>query len=656
MSLNSLPSFGCALLAAMLASGCASLDSARIARTVDGMAGNSLRPVLSPGELDTLVERGRQLDAQLLRREQRRLCGKPSSERNASVDCPENRRGKHEDDSATLDTIEVTGSRLKIADVITNNQESGVDEGDIVKKSGDRLVVLRDGTLYSMFIRREGRDTLELADQLKLAVDEGGEDVWYDEILVHGDRVILLGFNFGHRESVAELLLFRIDDAGRLHRDGRFWLRTEDYFSEDNYGARLQGDNLLISLSLPLELQGEMRWPKWSRRDVPAPRWRALVEAGDLHYPVFPSSDPHVHVLLQCPVAQLAGETLDCRATGFVADGDAVIYAMPEHVFLALGAWDALAYRQPGFHPNAWQSDMPDAQRNGWRRTAVVRIPFASGQPLGVATVAGRVDEPFQFSGTADGGLHLLTGLDQDEHGQFGLHRIDATDFSLTPVSVIAPRALVPKSGYRPPVRFSGHNVWVGQGRSAGEENAPFSELWVQPLDGRPAQQVRVPHSVEMLQPAFGRMLAVGMQPDEDLAMSWLEDAPQARLRSSQVFEGRLLAEGRSHALNFTQLPGGTRLIALPVWTRQPDHGDYGYWERASDMLHVEVDGDRVLDAGLVDMQNPGSEECEYCDDWYGNARAFFVGPRIFALSSNLMKESVWDGQVVRERRRLVLP
>src|SRR5690606_13555328 len=40
------------------------------------------------------------------------------------------------DECAGLESITVTGSRVTDADLITNNQEAGVDEGGIVKKMG----------------------------------------------------------------------------------------------------------------------------------------------------------------------------------------------------------------------------------------------------------------------------------------------------------------------------------------------------------------------------------------------------------------------------------------------------------------------------------------------------------------------------------------
>ena len=53
--------------------------------------------------------------------------------------------------AAQADSIMVTGSRAS-SDKITNTQEADVDEGGIVKKRGDLLVILRRGRLFTVSI------------------------------------------------------------------------------------------------------------------------------------------------------------------------------------------------------------------------------------------------------------------------------------------------------------------------------------------------------------------------------------------------------------------------------------------------------------------------------------------------------------------------
>ena len=75
---------------------------------------------------------------------------------------------------------------------ITNNQEQGVDEGGIVKLHGDHLVMLRRGRLFTVDI--DGSPTpISMID-----VTPPGEnhDAWYDEMLVHDDTIVVVGFNY----------------------------------------------------------------------------------------------------------------------------------------------------------------------------------------------------------------------------------------------------------------------------------------------------------------------------------------------------------------------------------------------------------------------------------------------------------------------------
>src|SRR5262245_3593776 len=76
---------------------------------------------------------------------------------------------------------------------VTNAQHAGVDEGGIVKLHGDHLVVLRRGRLFTVAV---GDGALKPVS----AVDAFGPDIdprntWYDEMLISGDRVVVIGYS-----------------------------------------------------------------------------------------------------------------------------------------------------------------------------------------------------------------------------------------------------------------------------------------------------------------------------------------------------------------------------------------------------------------------------------------------------------------------------
>ncbi|MGZ8346635.1 MAG: beta-propeller domain-containing protein, partial [Allosphingosinicella sp.] len=95
---------------------------------------------------------------------------------------------------------------------ITNTQEANVDEGGIVKVHGQNLVILRRGRLF----------TVSLADGVLRPVDSinafppgvSGSGDWYDEMLVAGDRVIVIGYSYARGGT--EINRFRISREGRL--------------------------------------------------------------------------------------------------------------------------------------------------------------------------------------------------------------------------------------------------------------------------------------------------------------------------------------------------------------------------------------------------------------------------------------------------------
>lgn len=84
---------------------------------------------------------------------------------------------------ATADIV-VTGTA--IADdanpSITNTQEAGVDEGDIVKQIGQYLIVMQDGRLFSIDLLPDGELGLRYVDRQNVYTTTE-EDTWYDEML-----------------------------------------------------------------------------------------------------------------------------------------------------------------------------------------------------------------------------------------------------------------------------------------------------------------------------------------------------------------------------------------------------------------------------------------------------------------------------------------
>ena len=135
---------------------------------------------------------------------------------------------------------------------ITNVQHAGVDEGGIVKLHGEHLVVLRRGRLFTVSLADAALRPVTTID----AYAPGAEPAdWYDEMLIAGDRVIVIGYSY--RRGGTEVGIFEIDRAGGLRHVTTSHLRSNDYYSSRNYASRLVGGKLVFYTPLMMWLGGD---------------------------------------------------------------------------------------------------------------------------------------------------------------------------------------------------------------------------------------------------------------------------------------------------------------------------------------------------------------------------------------------------------------
>jgi uncharacterized secreted protein with C-terminal beta-propeller domain len=113
---------------------------------------------------------------------------------------------------SVAEVVTVTGA-ADHEESITNTQHAGVDEGSIVKLHGDHLVMMRRGRLFTVAI---GDGALRPVS----SIDAFGPDIvpdenWYDEMLVYGDTVVVIGYSY--RSEATEIGLFNVDAQGQLN-------------------------------------------------------------------------------------------------------------------------------------------------------------------------------------------------------------------------------------------------------------------------------------------------------------------------------------------------------------------------------------------------------------------------------------------------------
>jgi len=114
--------------------------------------------------------------------------------------------------AAPQESVTVTASVSTENDSITNVQVAGVDEGGIVKVSGDYLVILRRGRLFTVSTADGDLRAVDTIDAYPPGASARWD--WYDEMLVSGDLIVVIGYSY--RRGGTEINRFRLAADGTL--------------------------------------------------------------------------------------------------------------------------------------------------------------------------------------------------------------------------------------------------------------------------------------------------------------------------------------------------------------------------------------------------------------------------------------------------------
>src|SRR4030095_4423284 len=177
-------------------------------------------------------------------------------------------------------------AKSKDDESITNVQPAGVDEGVIVKLHGKHLIVLRRGRLFSVAVGDGDLKSISAVDAFGPDIHPGG--TWYDEMLVSGNRIVVIGYSY--QRGGTEVGLFNIDPEGRISYRSTYHLRSNDYYSSRNYASRLIGSKLIFYT--PLYLSPYMEDPyasfpavrRWHKGATPQ-EFRRIVSATQVYRP-----------------------------------------------------------------------------------------------------------------------------------------------------------------------------------------------------------------------------------------------------------------------------------------------------------------------------------------------------------------------------------
>lgn len=559
--------------------------------------------------------------------------------------------------------------RLAIStpDQITNTQEAGVDEGDIVKMHGSTLVILRRGRLFTVSLAGGDLKAVDTIDAYPPGADARGD--WYDEMLVAGDRVVVIGYSYGRGGT--EINRFRIDRKGRLAFEDAYHLRSNDYYSSRNYASRLVGTRLVTYAPLYLPFQdylvGLPALRRWAG-EKGAEGFKRIVSANHVYLPRPWLSHTSVemsalHTVTSC---DLLAEELECDAMSVLGPEGRTFYVSSHAVYVWVTDYDWLT---------------PAAKRR--QNSLLYRLPLDGSAPSAIGVHGAPID---QFSFREDWDEGVLNVVTSSEGGGDAMWNAQLSEGAVALLRLPLDRfgdgsSRARRANYRPlsaklsdsfnPLygddefqnRFIGNYLLYGKGSAWGAASAGGSVLHVTTVVGPPRNfRFRLKHGVDRIEVMGLDALVVGGTA-EDLNFQAVELTAGSRPRvgSAYVLKGAAQSETRSHAFFFKPEPrvdegdGTAGVLALPV-ARFGRPGYKQLFENSVAMLFLRRTNRDFARVGELAANDKLAVEdgCKAsCVDWYGNARPIFLSDRTFALMGYELVEADLGDHKLNERRRL---
>lgn len=551
-------------------------------------------------------------------------------------------------------------AQARTDDAITNTQVQGVDEGDIVKMHGDVLVVLRRGRLFTTRLGSDALTPISMIDAPPPGITGG----WYDEMLISGNTIVVIGYNY--QQTGTELGLFSINDQGQLSRRGTYYLRSGDYYSSRNYASRLLGSTLVFYMPVPLHGPGA---------EMPAMRrgtddWRALIDHERVYQPI--QQTPYhavMHTIVRCDLAPTeSGGEPACSAESVVGPASRNFYVSQSAVYLWVGGPLATESRRAPSNNAIPHAPAPDA--------VVYRMPLNGGAP-GALQVFGQPTDQLSFDEAADGHLDVLVRSEgrgdamwrpEVASGDIALTRLPIADMNAA-VPMVSTRAYTPLprvEGYGLQNRFVGDWVLYGagaQGYYGARPEGASATLYAAPVRGSaraavgandPWVSIPLSHPVERIEVMGSDAVVVGADSRalhfEDITF----EGANARIAGHYERAGASQGESRTHGFFYRQDSATSGVLGLPI--RGANSGRFSeLWQGSAGVLFLSVDHHQFREVGTLEARNEHIEDhCVVsCADWYGNARPIFWRGRTFALMGYELVEGAVTPSALREVRRV---
>jgi len=540
-----------------------------------------------------------------------------------------------------------------VADSITNVQTAGVDEGGIVKRAGDFLLILRRGRLFSVRVGGDALAPVAAADAYAPGSNPSG--AWYDELLVSGSTVVVVGYSYARGGT--EIGLFELDREGGLRHRATHHLRSFDYYSSRNYASRLIGRKLIFytpSYLSPWQAQPWQQFPalrRWQgeadasgfKRILPATR----VYRTDDEFE--PGESLALHTVTSC---DLGAADLACESTAVLGPAGRVFYVSQGSVYV----WTS-----------AWRRGPREGRPEPRSLSAVFRLPLDGAAPTALKTAGVPID---QMSFLEDAGhLNVLLRESGQGEGMWGSERTTGGLALLrVPLGEFADgrgsarrehyRVLPALAGWQLQNRFVGDwLLWGGPapGRAGGTAWA------LRYAGGAEAQALEPGHGVERIE-ALGRDAVLIGNAGGDLHFSAVRlRRGDASLVGRHAQLGAAQGETRTHGFFYRPSADDEGLLGLPVLRAGGGRrgGVYAGAHGAASVVYLRNRGLQFAALGSLDAGGgaPVDDACKAsCVDWYGNARPIFLGERVFALLGYELVEGRLEWQAWRWGEAAELP
>ena len=531
------------------------------------------------------------------------------------------------------------------AESVTNTQHAGVDEGGIVKVHGDHLVVLRRGRLFTVAIGDNALAPISAVDAF--APDLDPSSTWYDEMLVSGNTVAVIGYSY--QRGGTEVGLFDITDDGKLSYRSTYHLRSNDYYSSRNYASRLIGNKLIFyapqyfyaGADDPLQYFPAVR--KWHKGAKPE-EFRRIVPATRVYRPQTDLPTDYATALHTVTVCDLANGGFDCQATSVIGPPGHVFYVSPDAVFV-------------------WASSWGGAREN---RSLLFRMPLDGSGPSALRVSGSPVDQ-FSFLQSDDQYLNVLVRSQangdamwaaETTAGDVALLRVPIVNFSdgseIVPASNY--RRLPKPEGYTFQNRFVSNYLIYGTGSGWGypTKQADQSNLFVVDWRRGDSHQMTLPHGVDRIEQMGSDAVIVGTD-GKDLNFSALRLGQWPEIVSRYTRKEASQGELRSHGFFYKPDGDDTGMLGLPISV--PGRAGYKHlFESSAAILFLRNDSLQFREVGELGSQPERAvdDQCRAsCVDWYGNARPLFLRGRVFALLGYEIVEGKLDDGRIHELRRV---